>query len=75
MLTGRLPDMLRDPDLCTGCNTCVDVCRTNVFVPKLQKDNPPLVLYPNECWFCGCCVNDCPTGAIKMKHPLNQYVE
>ena len=63
-----------NPDLCTGCNTCVDVCRSGVIVPNLIKGKPPVVLYPEECWFCACCEEYCPRGAIKMIHPLNQRV-
>ena len=64
-----------DPELCNGCNRCVEVCRTDVLVPNPEKRKPPIVLYPDECWFCGCCVADCPVpGAIKMEHPLNQRV-
>ena len=63
-----------DPDLCIACYTCVDVCRTDVLVPSLAEDKPPIVLYPDECWFCGCCISDCPEGANKLEHPLNQRV-
>jgi NAD-dependent dihydropyrimidine dehydrogenase PreA subunit len=60
-------------DLCTGCNTCVDVCRRDVLLYNQEKGAPPLVMYPDECWLCGCCVHDCPVpGAIRMEHPLNQ---
>jgi NAD-dependent dihydropyrimidine dehydrogenase PreA subunit len=62
-----------EDELCTGCNTCVGVCRSGVLVPNLKKDKPPIVLYPDECWFCGCCVDHCPKpGAIRVEHPLNQ---
>jgi NAD-dependent dihydropyrimidine dehydrogenase PreA subunit len=62
-------------DICIGCNTCVDVCRTDVMVPSSEKGGPPLVLYPDECWFCGCCAHHCPiTGAIKVQHPMVQRV-
>ena len=64
-----------DPDLCTGCNTCADVCRSDVMVPNPEKGKPPIIFYPDECWFCGCCVSDCPVpGAIRIEHPLNQRV-
>ena len=64
-----------DPQVCTGCNTCVEVCRTDVLVPDAQKGRPPITLYPDECWFCADCVEHCPTpGAIHMVHPLNQKV-
>jgi NAD-dependent dihydropyrimidine dehydrogenase PreA subunit len=64
-----------DPELCTGCNTCVEVCRTQVLLPNPKKGKPPIVMYPDECWFAGCCVNHCPVpGAIKMEYPLDQRV-
>ena len=61
-----------DAEVCTGCNTCVDVCRLGVLVPNPEKGKSPIVLYPDECWFCGCCVGDCPVpGANMLLHPLN----
>jgi NAD-dependent dihydropyrimidine dehydrogenase PreA subunit len=64
-----------DPDYCTGCNSCVESCRTDVLMPNPAKKQPPIVLYPDECWYCGCCVEDCPNpGAITMVHPLNQLI-
>jgi NAD-dependent dihydropyrimidine dehydrogenase PreA subunit len=64
-----------DEDLCTGCNICVDVCRTDVMVPNPEEGKPPIVLYPDECWFCGCCAADCPVpDAITVEYPLNQRV-
>lgn len=61
-----------DPDKCVGCNTCVNVCRTDVLMPNPEKGKPPIVLYPDECWFCGACVSDCPFEANEFHHPLNQ---
>jgi NAD-dependent dihydropyrimidine dehydrogenase PreA subunit len=64
-----------DPGLCTGCNQCVEVCRTDVLVPNPENGKPPIVLYPDECWFGGCCVAHCTVpGAIRMEYPLNQRV-
>jgi len=61
-----------DPEVCTGCNTCVDTCPGGVLVPNPESGQPPVVLYPDECWVCGCCVGDCPNpGASKLLHPLN----
>ena len=75
-----------DPNLCCGCNACVNVCRVDVLLPnpsdseEAEEDGgqasssgkPPLVVYPDECWFCGVCVEHCPVpGAIRMEHPLN----
>ena len=64
-----------DPEICKGCNICVEVCRSHVFLPNRDKGKPPVVLYPDECWFCGCCVEHCSLeGALRMEHPLNQRV-
>ena len=60
-----------DPDLCTGCNTCVDVCQMDMLIPNPDAGKPPLVIFPDECWYGGCCVFSCPTsGAIKLNFPL-----
>lgn len=62
-----------DSEICVGCNTCVNVCRTDVLMPNPEKGKEPVIVYPDECWFCGSCVEECPNpGAITMHHPLNQ---
>jgi NAD-dependent dihydropyrimidine dehydrogenase PreA subunit len=61
-----------DPSICTGCNTCVNVCQIDVFIPNPEKGQPPVVLHPDECWYCGCCVNDCPNKAITFNWPVQQ---
>lgn len=62
-----------NPDVCKGCNNCVDICPLDVFIPNPQAGKPPLILHPDECWYCGCCVNDCPhPGAVKFNWPLQQ---
>lgn len=64
-----------DPDICNGCNMCVEACRSDVMMPNPQKKKPPIVLYPDECWFCGCCVEECrQPGAITLFHPMGQAV-
>ena len=35
-----------DPDVCLGCNSCVDVCPTDVLMPNPETGKPPIVLYP-----------------------------
>ena len=69
--------VIRDPKACIGCNTCVDVCQVDVYIPNPAKGKPPITLHPDECWYCGCCVNECPqlsAGAIKFNFPLQQRV-
>ena len=52
-----------DPDACTGCNNCVEVCQVDVFIPNPEENMPPVILHPDECWYCGCCATDCPNQA------------
>ena len=64
-----------NPDLCNGCNTCVEICQMDVLIPNPDNTSPPIVLFPEECWYGGCCVAHCPTeGAIRLNHPLMQRV-
>lgn len=65
-----LNPILFNPDLCTGCNRCVEICQVDLFIPNPESGKSPIVLYPDECWYCGCCVMECPKeGAIKL-NPL-----
>jgi len=67
--------VLIDPDICTGCNMCVDICPMDVLVPNPKKGNPPITLYPEECWYDGSCVGECPfPGAIKFRLPFMSRV-
>jgi NAD-dependent dihydropyrimidine dehydrogenase PreA subunit len=64
-----------DPDICNGCNICVEVCQVDLLIPNPEKGKPPIALYPEECWYGGCCVAMCPRpGAIKLNHALPQRV-
>ena len=61
-----------DPDACTGCNNCVEVCQVDVFIPNPEENMPPVILHPDECWYCGCCATDCPSDAITFNWPVQQ---
>ncbi len=64
-----------NPEICNGCNLCMEVCPTDVMMPNPEKGKPPLVFYPEECWYCGGCVEECPKpGAITMLHPSQQRI-
>lgn len=64
-----------DPEICNGCNQCVDVCQADVLIPSPEKGAPPIVLFAEECWYGGCCEGVCPRpGAIQMHLPLTQRV-
>ncbi len=62
-----------DPEICNGCNRCVDVCTMDILAPNPEKGKPPLILYPEECEFDGSCWSHCPRqdrGAIDIMVPL-----
>ena len=66
-----------DPQVCTGCNSCVEQCGMDILMPNPEKGKPPVVLYPDECYYEGTCVINCPKwqlGAIKLNHPLTPRV-
>jgi NAD-dependent dihydropyrimidine dehydrogenase PreA subunit len=58
------------PELCIGCDRCVNVCPVDLFLPTPERGAVPLVLYPGECWYEGSCVDVCPVpGAITLNRP------
>jgi MinD superfamily P-loop ATPase len=46
-----------DPQRCTGCGTCIDMCRWSAIGPDFVVDEI-------ECEGCGVCVDFCPEQAI-----------
>lgn len=52
-----------EPELCTGCGLCVDVCPHAVFA--MNKRVAQLVR-PAACMECGACQRNCPFGAITV---------
>jgi adenylylsulfate reductase subunit B len=63
-----------NPELCVACNQCADICRCSVIMHNPNKDEPPILVYPDECWHCAVCTEHCPTGAITFEHPINQKI-
>ena len=56
-----------DPDLCTGCGICEDIC-PDVF--EIGDDGISHVIDPNACEDAGCCeeaADECPEGAITIE--------
>jgi ferredoxin len=51
-----------DPDLCRGCQTCVDRCPAKAAT--LIQDIPEIDT--DRCFGCGVCAVGCPAGAIQM---------
>jgi len=73
-----------DPELCTGCGICAQVCRFDAIleigdsgIGKLGLPNSPIPQFPNvpvidpiSCDGCAACVYQCPTEAIHMEEQL-----
>jgi heterodisulfide reductase subunit A-like polyferredoxin len=62
-----------DPELCTGCLTCVRICPFNVPTVKANLTGIGNILgaafiEPSVCQGCGSCVAECPASAIQLVH-------
>ncbi len=69
--SGLGPIIVIDPELCSGCNSCVNACRQHMLLPNPVEGKPPIITNAEECWLAGCCAELCPIpGAIKVIHPL-----
>ena len=38
--------VIYDPDVCTGCNKCVNVCQVDLLIPNPEKNGPPWYFTP-----------------------------
>ncbi len=52
-----------DKEICTGCETCVDVCPS----AAITMENEKAVVNADMCVDCESCVDECPSGAIHME--------
>lgn len=50
------------PNLCMGCRSCYEACKTGA----LQLKNQTRWYQSNLCVHCGSCAETCPTGALTM---------
>lgn len=53
-----------NPELCTGCGRCVEVCPHAVFA---MADAKAAVACRDRCMECGACRNNCPSAAIEVQ--------
>jgi len=65
--------VLFNPDICNGCNRCVEICPMEVFIPNPGEGQTPSHTYPEECWYGGCCVEEFPGKALL--HSIARYAE
>lgn len=52
---------LIDPERCTGCGLCQQLCPTNAVE---VRGNLATIVRPERCTFCEVCESYCPEGAI-----------
>ncbi len=52
-----------DPERCSGCQNCVEICPSEVYQMEGDKSNP---IRPEECIECWACVNQCPSESIQL---------
>ena len=56
-------EAVTDPDLCTGCETCLERC----FFDAIAVRDSLAVVDPGKCMGCGVCTVSCPTEALQLK--------
>lgn len=53
-----------NPEKCTGCGKCLDVCPHAVF---FMEDGKAAIRNRDLCIECGACAKNCPFGAISVR--------
>jgi NAD-dependent dihydropyrimidine dehydrogenase PreA subunit len=75
----EMPFTLRvDPERCTGCTVCVDVCPKGVYdLYRLDgaAGQKSRVARMADCEQCTACVKQCPEGAILADPPIRVFSE
>ncbi|MFX1408704.1 MAG: ATP-binding protein [Promethearchaeota archaeon] len=59
-----------NPESCTGCETCVEICPMNAII---IEDNISKVIQ-KRCIGCGNCVVRCPSSAIELKKREKEFI-
>ncbi len=61
-----------DPDLCSGCRTCIDLCAYSAIDFDARRGIS--VVNEAKCKGCGSCAAHCPSGAAKVSHFTDRQV-
>jgi len=59
-----------DPELCTGCGTCVDKCQMDAITLVEEKSQLNL----DRCIGCGVCAVNCPSAAITLQQKGEEHI-
>jgi len=62
-----------DPELCTSCGICADVCPYGSITVDRKKKTPAVVVEA-ACKGCGTCGAECRFDAIEMKHFTDEQI-
>lgn len=66
----RVYPQLRDPQACTGCGLCAEVCPAQAITA-----GRPIVLERSKCISCFCCIEACPRGLLEPhRNQLNRAI-
>jgi benzoyl-CoA 2,3-dioxygenase component A len=65
-MSERVQQRLVDPELCSACYGCHEVCPKGAIV----IENRRVAVDPALCELCGECVTECATGAIDTLRPV-----
>ncbi|MFX0169085.1 MAG: DUF362 domain-containing protein [Candidatus Hodarchaeota archaeon] len=59
-----------DPELCTGCETCIERCQMNAIT--IDRDVASIDL--DYCIGCGLCVTTCPSDALSLQEKEEKHI-
>jgi ferredoxin len=60
-----IPKISINPDLCTGCGVCGEVCPFGL--PQPNEDGKYEIFGPERCTECSACKRNCPTMAVVLQ--------
>jgi len=63
----ELPQIEVNPDRCSGCRVCADLCSYRAITMAESDERPVAMINNLDCKGCGICVVACPSAAIIAK--------
>jgi hypothetical protein len=67
----RSTKMWVDSDLCKGCKSCMQVCKSDGISVKEKK----AIIDEEKCARCGVCIASCESGAILHQHDVKRFAQ